>query len=123
MRRRFGQTEAMFLKAVCWEFPSPPDGWLQSYLEDGDGADGDQDHHPHVHFGGELSAVVGVVVLVVLLRMVQHVVVVPPGVLILHTHTHTHMHTHTHTDTDTDTQIQVSFLKVTHFGACRWSSG
>ena len=63
---------------------------LRSYLEDGDGTDGDQDNDSDVHFGGELSAVVGVVVLVVLLRMVQHVVVVSPGVLILHTHTHTH---------------------------------
>lgn len=60
-------------------------GCLQSYLEDGDGTDGDQDDDPDVHFGGQPSAVVGIVVLIVFLRMVQHVVIVPPSVLILHT--------------------------------------
>lgn len=54
------------------------------YLDDGDGADGDKDDDPDVHFGGEPPAVVSVVVLVVLLRVVQHVVVVPARVLILH---------------------------------------
>lgn len=57
------------------------------YLEDGDGTDGDQDDDSDVHLGGELSAVVRVVVLVVLLGVVQHVVVVPPGVLVLHIQT------------------------------------
>lgn len=56
---------------------------IRSYLEDGDGTDSDQDNNPDVHFGGELSAVVGVIVLIVLLGMVQHVVIVPPSVLIL----------------------------------------
>lgn len=56
----------------------------ESHLEYGDGTDGDQDDDPDVHFGREPPAVVGVVVLIVLLRMVQHVVIVPPGVLILH---------------------------------------
>lgn len=65
-------------------------GCLQSYLEDGDGTDGDQDDDPDVHFGGQPSAVVGIVVLIVFLRMVQHVVIVPPSVLILHTQTAGH---------------------------------
>lgn len=56
----------------------------ESHLEYGDGTDRDQDDDSDVHFGREPPAVVGVVVLIVLLRMVQHVVVVPPGVLILH---------------------------------------
>lgn len=58
---------------------------MRSYLEDGDGTNGDQDDNPDVHFGSEPSAVVGIVVLVVLLGVVQHVVIVPPHVLILHT--------------------------------------
>lgn len=57
----------------------------ESHLEYGDGTDGDQDDDSDVNFGREPPAVVGVVVLIVLLRMVQHVVIVPPGVLILHT--------------------------------------
>lgn len=65
-------------------------GRLQSYLKDGDGTDGDHDDNPDVHFGGELSTVVGIIVLVVLLGMVQHVVVVAPGVLILRTRTTRH---------------------------------
>lgn len=60
---------------------------LQSYLENGDGTDSDKDNDPDVYFGGELSAVVGIVMLVVLLRMVQHVVIVPPSVLILQAQT------------------------------------
>lgn len=55
-----------------------------SYLEDGDGTDGDQDDNSDIYFGGQPSSVVGIVVLIVLLWMVQHVVVVPSSVLILH---------------------------------------
>lgn len=58
---------------------------MRVYLEDGDGADGDQDNQADVHRGRELPSVVGVVVPVVQVRMVQHVVIVPPRVLILHT--------------------------------------
>lgn len=60
----------------------------QTDLEDGDGTDGDQDDHSHVHLGGQTAAVVGIVVLVIFLRMVQHVVVVPSTVLILRTQSH-----------------------------------
>lgn len=56
------------------------------YLEDGYGTDSDQDDNPHVHLGGEPSAVVGIVVLVVLLWMVQHVVIVLPSFFILQKH-------------------------------------
>lgn len=56
-------------------------------LEDRDGADGDQDDNPDVDLGGQTAAVVGVIVLVVFLRMIQHVVVVPSTVLVLHSNT------------------------------------
>lgn len=55
----------------------------QSYLKDGDGTYGDKDDHSDVYFRSELPAIVGIVVSIVLFRVVEHIVIVPPSIFIL----------------------------------------
>ena len=52
------------------------------YLQHRDNCDGDSNHNSYIYFGGYLPSVVPIVVSIILFRMIQHVVIISPGVFI-----------------------------------------
>lgn len=56
---------------------------LITYLKNWDCTHSDKNDYPDVHFGSQSSPVVSVIVAVVLLRVIQHVVIVPAWFIIL----------------------------------------